>query len=781
MTRLDAIVAALGGGREEKSWLRTAPARTGYFGEQIKVLEAELGRAADQYEAARGGLAVFADDAACGPTARSEPAIRSGKVLTSLPETSMARVLARQLLPWAALLVLGSGLGLGTWTYMMVGNSLTPEFAERTLLIGKVANANIQRAISAGVPLESLVGAEEYFDELLRELPEISYFGVSTGRVIFAAGREDAGIFGRDRASKKAPAFPIVSNGEQIGYVIVDTNPNFLLDEFRQLLLDLAVVVLVVILLSFEITAVLISRSLTAPFNRLMHLVALQAAGDFSQRIAGSGRATLDRLGALLSDRAERLHDLYRRSCLAPGKSAGGDPMIAELGARFQIDSSRPRVMQFSYLNDVRLPLFLFAAADELPLSFFPLFTRSAHNPLGWLDIGVVISLPLAGYLVAIMIGSPYARPLSDRFGHRNLLLMAMTPALAGHIGLALSTDVLEIILFRTLIGFGYAIVTLAFQDYVLDVLPREQRTRSLGFVTAALFGGIFAGTALGGILADRLGLSAVFTVSAGLVLISAMLTLRLVPSGIRPRTAEPARKPTATAMAAILRNYRFMVLLGCIAIPANVILQAFISYLVARQMNAFGASAAGVSRTLMLYFLMVALVSPLAGRADRRADPTVVALAGAGLSGAGLLAAALFPSSWTTVLAVLLSGVGHGLVRGSQVAAAMSIAESELAGFGPNAVLRAADTGPRRQRGWPGGHSAAVEPHRLCRCDRRGGGVGAQRRRTRRHLSIRERRLRRTAQPSHLTGVQFTVSAICMMLTGGKRSIALAVFMFTT
>ena len=130
-------------------------------------------------------------------------------------------------------------------------------------------------------------------------------------------------------------------------------------------------------------------------------------------------------------------------------------------------------MMQFSYLNDIRLPLFLFAAADELPLSFFPLFTRSAENPLSWLDIGVVISLPLVGYLVAIMIGSPYARPFADRWGHRNLLLMAMAPAVVGHFGLALSANVLEIIFFRTLIGFGYAIATLAFQDYVLDLLAQ--------------------------------------------------------------------------------------------------------------------------------------------------------------------------------------------------------------------------------------------------------------------------------------------------------------------
>src|SRR5262249_22920527 len=156
--------------------------------------------------------------------------------------------------------------------------------------------------------------------------------------------------------------------------------------------------------------------------------------------------------------------------------------------------------------------------------------------------------------------------------------------------------------------------------------------------------------------------------VSAGLVLSSAMLTLRLVPGGLRMRTAEPVHQPAAIAIAAIFRNHRFMVLLAGIAVPANVLLQAFICYLVALQLNALGATASGVARTLMLYFLMVALVGPLAGRIDRRVDPAVVALVGAVLSGAGLLAAAVWPSTWTIVLAVFVSGVGHGMVRGPQV-----------------------------------------------------------------------------------------------------------------
>jgi hypothetical protein len=43
--------------------------------------------------------------------------------------------------------------------------------------------------------------------------------------------------------------------------------------------------------------------------------------------------------------------------------------------------------------------------------------------------------------------------------------------------------------------------------------------------------------------------------------------------------------------------------------------------------------------------------------------------------------------------LAVVVAGIGHGMVRGPQVAVALSIAESELAHIGANAVLGALRT----------------------------------------------------------------------------------------
>jgi len=349
--------------------------------------------------------------------------------------------------------------------------------------------------------------------------------------------------------------------------------------------------------------------------------------------------------------------------------------------------------MMIAYFTDIRLALFLFATADQLPLSFLPLYTRAAENPWGWLDQSVVISLPIAGYVAAIMAGSPFARTLSHRFGHRNLLAIAMIPTLLAQLGLYMATTVPEILLYRTLTGFGYAIVTLACQDYVLDVVSKQQRDRALGMFSTVLFGGLFCGTAIGGVLADRLGQATVFLLSAVLIAISMLLVLWLLAK-IERAHDQSALAPGLPPIWAPLANRRFAVLALGIAIPANVLLQAFIAYLVALVLDSLGASISDIARTLMLYYLMIALVGPLAARAaERRLPLAYVAAAGAALSGAALALPVIWPEQLTIVIAVMLAGVGHGMVRGPEVSLAMSIAESELADLGSAAVLGALRT----------------------------------------------------------------------------------------
>ncbi len=697
LSRLDSLLSSIRhpgrSGELTQPMSEAQASKLGFLRADIETMEDHLNLATKNYDSLLSNLGSTDEMIDETSSADKDNGEAQSVVIAATSETSLARLIASKLVPWAGLLIIGSALVLGILTISTVNRSIEPEVTNRTTLMGTVINQNIQRAVDAGVPLAKLVGAEQYFGNFLREFPEVAYIGVATGRIILEAGKRQENIYGPRRSSKGVVAYPINSGDEQIGYIIIDVDKGYITREFENVLLDLAVVALVAILLAFEVLVVMMSVSLTAPFNRLQHLITLQADGDFSSRIETSGKVTaIDLISASLSRRAETLHRAFAQAMakLTPGSNNERTQTLNDLKSQFGLSSHRPKLMVFSYLNDIRLPLFLFAAADALPLAFFPLFTRAAINPLTWLDLGVVISLPLAGYLVAIMAGSPFARPLAERFGHRKLILMAAVPTIAAHLGLFLSTNVIEIVLFRTIAGLGYAIVTLACQDYVLDVVPKEQRTRSLGSYSGVLFAGIFSGAAMGGVLADRLGQDSVFLVSAVLVLISGLLVHSLLPGrNLSQTTADNSTDAKSHSIWAPLGGFRFSALLLGSVIPTGVLSQAFISYLVALYMHDLGASAADIGRILMVYFLMITLMAPVTARfTESRFDPTLVTVLGGILAGVALLAGTTWGTQQGVLIAVWGAGIGQGMMRGPQVSIAMSIAETDLAQLGSNAVL---------------------------------------------------------------------------------------------
>jgi hypothetical protein len=168
------------------------------------------------------------------------------------------------------------------------------------------------------------------------------------------------------------------------------------------------------------------------------------------------------------------------------------------------------------------------------------------------------------------------------------------------------------------------------------------------------------------------------------------MLIYRLMPGRrVQPIDAEDKAEQTAVSIWAPLRSHRFSTLVFGIAIPANVLMQAFICYLVALYLNQLGATAADTGRTLMVFFLMIALMGPATARiTEGRLDPALVVVLGSVLSGFSLLLGAAWGTQLGMFIAVWVAGIGHGMVRGPQVSVAMTIAESNLADLGSNAVL---------------------------------------------------------------------------------------------
>lgn len=658
-------------------------ATTASRGGAIDAEFARMGRSLHAAEAAyRAADRAIRARAPAETQSRPGPAEIDPEQGGTLKSSIVARVVAI-----TVVLIVASALLLGTLVTRAVTKSIEPELAARTDLIGTVISGNVQRALESGIMLDEIVGGDRFFGQMLERLPEVAYIAIATGRIVIEAGERIDPYLAPARERRGVRSHPIYHDGQEVAYVIIDIDPRLITKRFRGVFLDIAVILLVTLLLAYEALVLLTSRTLSGGLEQVRRLSAMQAAGDFSRSVVTTGKGRIQTILRTLSDRAEMLH---RALAEALSAAAPADrPRLERLGRRFGLTPGGPTPLAMSSFVDVRLALFLFSAADELPLAFLPLYTRAADNLWPWLQPSVLIALPLAGYLLAITVMSPWARVLVERIGVRGLFLAAAVPTLVAHVGLYAAGTAQEIILWRTVTGFGYALVTLAAQDYVIGIAPRAERDEMLGHFTLVHFAGVFSGVALGGVLADRLGPANVFLVSAILIAASVVLSRWLISPDVGRDTNRTTSGPRGSIRAAV-SDIRLAALIFGISIPTAVVLQAFVSYLVAIMLDAQGANSAEIGRILMLYFIAVIAFSPVAGGLPARMQVprAALVLAGAVLTGLSLMAVTASPSQVVMALAMIGTGTGCALVRGTQVALALGLAEEDPALGGPTIVL---------------------------------------------------------------------------------------------
>ncbi len=616
--------------------------------------------------------------------------------MTNAETVSPGQAAAARLVPLAALMIVIAAVVLGTFILRAFNKAVDPELSNRSLLIGTIVRADIQRALDLGIPLNQLAGTETYLEKVLTDFPEVSSITVRSAdqKVLSRAqsaeetARQKQKVQIRSNAGdsvieipEKSFTFPILTGNELVGAIVVEIDRTYVRRQFRNVFLDVLVVILVAILLAVEVTITVTATSLRQPLDQLYMLLERQVSGDFSVRLRQVTTTSLGRVAARFSDHAEdlnarfgRLLDRYSRTASDADIPTG----LRDLGSRFTLTGTLPRTLQLTDVVDIRLPLFLFAMAEELSKPFLPLYIRSMIAGEPWLSEGVIVSLPLIAYLVALVALSPVSGFLAERLSPRRAFLLALVPVAVSHIGLSISSTVVEIILWRGVAGAGYAVATIACQEYALAAASFGRHTRAAaGFVTVVI-GGTFCGTAVGGVLADRIGQNNVFLVGAVLIVVAAVVALGMLSGESAKHTHKGSATTGLRGFLSVFRSVRFVALLFGIAIPANILMAAFLWYLVPLMLADLGSSPANIGRALMLYYLLTVAIAPWVARlADRYSSTTTMLTIGGIISGLTLIALSREPGFWPTTAAIAVAGVAHAFIRAPQIAHVLEISRS--------------------------------------------------------------------------------------------------------
>ena len=151
------------------------------------------------------------------------------------------------------------------------------------------------------------------------------------------------------------------------------------------------------------------------------------------------------------------------------------------------------------------------------------------------IGVGAWMSLAMA---LASFFAAPILGNLSDAYGRRKVLLIALAGMAANYLVLAIAQGLALIVFARVLTGlFGGSYAPA--QAAVADITKPEDRAKTFGFVSAAFGVGFIAGPALGGLL-SQFGERTPFYVAVALASANCLYGLVIFPETLRPELRRP-------------------------------------------------------------------------------------------------------------------------------------------------------------------------------------------------------------------------------------------------
>lgn len=626
--------------------------------------------------------------------------------------SDMARLRTRILIITLTLALAAAAL-LSLRTHRLFKDVLSPEITQKADIVAELATQDVERALGFGIPLDRMVGVPAYLDQLLATHEELAYAAVldPQGRLQFAAGA-DSGDIAEELQQPVASFAPgsidreiVWEQGRQMvlgraegpdgttaAVIAVSLDSRFVDRQFEELAQDVFIVLLVALFLAFEMAVVLLTGRTLRPLNQLIEAVEAGGQGNLHRRIAYRANDGIGRVVRHFNSLVQGLNERYRRLAARTTDLPALREQVAAIGARFgltegPIDSFGIRAA----VTDVRLPLFVFVMAEELQKSFLPLYIASLDANISWLSPQLLISVPISVYMATLALSTPISGSWSDRYGPRRIFIAGLMVAIVGFLAAAAAHSVLELVAARAAGAIGYGMCTIAAQGFIVQVTDKDERTRGVSVFVTVLMSASICGTAIGGIIADRLGYRVVFVCAAVLALIAGVLALRMMAGGM---PAEQARRVKLSDLGIALRNPRFLALVLFAAIPNKIVLTGFLFYAVPLYLAGLHVSEAETARVMILYSLVIVLLGPWVSRmADERGYSWSLVIVGTLLSGLAMFLLAVRADVYGVAAAVVAVAVAHAISISPQIALVPEICADEIARVGQTTVLGALRT----------------------------------------------------------------------------------------
>lgn len=599
--------------------------------------------------------------------------------------------------------------------------ALEPELLKKANAVAEVIHDDVQLATSVGIPFDQIKGMDTYLSDTLYKYPELTFVAIMSddGRLLYNAGTTpnlsrvkvesfdvgasnflQAGLLERltqgaqelfdiffnassaHESSRNLFKLDMTLDQKALGYVVVGLDSGFIQSQLTDVFFDVLIVLVAVLLVCFEVVMVVVMFYVSEPLKESESLLQRHAEGDFSvnekivtKGVFGNFIGKLNQDSKDLQAQFQSAVQIAERENIQKVETAATRSRLHTVAEKFRLQNVLN--VKSGDIVDARIPLFVFSLAEELQKSFMPLFVSELYDTDSWISRDVMLGLPISVFMLVIALATPFAAGWVDKWGQKPLFLIGLIPAILGYLGCYFAQDAMDIVISRGLTALGYAVITISCQSYIAAVVSSENRAKGMAIFVGVLMTATMCGTALGAIIADRVGYQPVFLLSAVLSSFAGVLAWRMF-SGKVSEASSAASKGAKGGLLLLTRNVKFVCIIVFCAIPTKIILTGFLYFMVPLYLVSLDASQSEIGRVMMVYSLIIIPLSPLAsGIADKSGKMKELVLLGTVLSGGVLISLYGEASFYKLLLAVALMGVAHSILKAPLIASALEAAEA--------------------------------------------------------------------------------------------------------
>lgn len=366
--------------------------------------------------------------------------------------------------------------------------------------------------------------------------------------------------------------------------------------------------------------------------------------------------------------------------------------------------------------------------------AFITTFTGSALN-LAVPDLGTYfgVSAGFVGWLITVytLIVAAFSVPwgrIADLTGRKRILVIGLLIFSTASVASIFGNSMWMLILFRGIQGIGAAMIFSTNTAVLISAFPGKERGKVLGYSIASTYVGLSAGPVVGGFLNHNFGWRSIFVLTAAIAGIALILAWRRLPNDtMQPEDVDYDKTGTLLYLGMILLTMYGLSELGHGILPilltaAGLVLAILfvrhelkaaepivqvrmfrdniaytfsnlaalmnygatyaISYLLSIYLQVvMGFSSQTAGLILIVQPVLMAILSPAAGRWSDKISPFKLASLGMAFCAAGVLLCAFFNLEtrlWLVIAALTVTGIGFALFSSPNTNAVMACVEKQ-------------------------------------------------------------------------------------------------------